>query len=215
MSSTYQTLQCLLYSGQGVGTFFVQAFRQQISMQNCRPSSFDCTNTTALHQALWLGLIAPDSNISCRWFQTSSTNCEGIHLNHSLKGVSSVTYLNPDYDIAQWSGVGIAQPHTGDFGAYEVGNCPHLQWMITYILRCDFIYLGTIVQEGHTTFSIYPHSSYISEPHTIAERGLDSRRASVGWFLCLGSLCLGALHGTRCCQRGLGSLHWCCPLLPI
>ena len=27
------------------------------------------TNTTALHEALWLGQIAPDSNISHRWFQ--------------------------------------------------------------------------------------------------------------------------------------------------
>ena len=59
-------------------------------MQNHRPPSFFCTNTTALHQALWLGLIAPDSIISHRWFQTSSTNSgRGIHLNHSLKGVSS------------------------------------------------------------------------------------------------------------------------------
>ena len=63
------------------------------SMQNCRLPSFFCTNTTALHQALWLGLIAPDSNISCRWFWTSSTNGGGIHLNHSLKGVSSITFI--------------------------------------------------------------------------------------------------------------------------
>ena len=92
MSSTYQTLQCLLYSGQRVGVLFVQAFSQQKSMQDHRPPSFFCTNTTALHQALWLGLIAPDSNISCRWFQTSSTNGGGICLNCSLKGVSSVTF---------------------------------------------------------------------------------------------------------------------------
>ena len=62
-------------------------------MQNHRLPSFFCTNTTALHQALWLGLIAPDSNISHRWFQTSSTNGRGICLNHSLKGVSSVTFI--------------------------------------------------------------------------------------------------------------------------
>ena len=68
-------------------------FRQQKSMQNHRPPSFFCTNITALHQALWLGLIAPDSNISHRWFQTSSTNGGAIHLNHSLKGVSSVTFI--------------------------------------------------------------------------------------------------------------------------
>ena len=62
-------------------------------MQNHRVPSFFLTNTTALHQALWLGQIAPESNISHRWFQTSSTNGGGIHLNHSLKGVSSVTFV--------------------------------------------------------------------------------------------------------------------------
>ena len=37
--------------------------------------------------------MAPDSNISLRWFLTSSTIGGEIHLNHSLKGVSSVTYM--------------------------------------------------------------------------------------------------------------------------
>ena len=37
--------------------------------------------------------MAPDSNISCRWLLTSSTNGGGIHLNHSLKGVSLVTFI--------------------------------------------------------------------------------------------------------------------------
>ena len=36
-------------------------------------------------------------------------------------------YLNSDHDIAQWSCVGITQPHTSDFGTYEVGNWPYLQ----------------------------------------------------------------------------------------
>ena len=62
-------------------------------MQNCRPPSFFLTHTTALHQALWLGQISPDSNISSRLFGTSSTNGGGIHLNHSLKGVSSITFI--------------------------------------------------------------------------------------------------------------------------
>ena len=62
-------------------------------MQNCRPSSFFLTSTTALHQALWLGKIVPDSSISCRWFWTSSTNGRGICLNHYLKGVSSITFI--------------------------------------------------------------------------------------------------------------------------
>ena len=37
--------------------------------------------------------MAPDSNISHRWFQTSSTNSEEIYLNCSLNGVSSVTFI--------------------------------------------------------------------------------------------------------------------------
>ena len=62
-------------------------------MQNHRPPSFFLTNTTALHHTLWLGLIVPDSIISCRWFQSLSTRGGGICLNHSLKGVSSVTFI--------------------------------------------------------------------------------------------------------------------------
>ena len=62
-------------------------------MQNHRLPSFFLTNTTVLHQALWLGQIAPDSNISHRWFQTFSTNGGQICLNHSLKGVSSITFI--------------------------------------------------------------------------------------------------------------------------
>ena len=69
------------------------AFRWQNLIQNDKLPSFFHINTTALHQELWLGLIAPDSNISCRWFQTFSTNGRGIHLNHSLKGVSSITFI--------------------------------------------------------------------------------------------------------------------------
>ena len=62
-------------------------------MQNCRLPSFFLTNTTALHHTLWLGLIVPDSSISHRWFQSSSTSSRGICLNCSLKGVSSVTFI--------------------------------------------------------------------------------------------------------------------------
>ena len=62
-------------------------------MQKHRPPSFFLTSTMALHQALWLGLMVPDSNISLRWFLTSSTIGSGIHLNRSLKGVSSVTFM--------------------------------------------------------------------------------------------------------------------------
>ena len=62
-------------------------------MQNCRPPSFFLINTTTLHHILWLDWIAPDSSISCRWFWTSSTRGGEICLNHSLKGVSSVTFI--------------------------------------------------------------------------------------------------------------------------
>ena len=62
-------------------------------MQKHWPPSFFLANTTALHQALWLGLIVPDSSISCRWLWTSSTGSRRICLNHSLKGVSSVTFI--------------------------------------------------------------------------------------------------------------------------
>ena len=71
----------------------MQVFRWQKSIQKCKLPSFFCTNTTALHHTLWLGLMAPDSNISFKWFLTSSTNGGGIRLNHSLKGVSSVTFI--------------------------------------------------------------------------------------------------------------------------
>ena len=62
-------------------------------MQNCRLLSFFLNNTTALHHTLKLGLIVPDPSISYRWFWTSSTSSRGIHLNHSLKGVSSVIFI--------------------------------------------------------------------------------------------------------------------------
>ena len=54
---------------------------------------FFLTSMTALHQALWLGLMATDSNISLRWFLTSSTIDSGICLNNSLNGVSLVTFM--------------------------------------------------------------------------------------------------------------------------
>ena len=59
----------------------------------CRLPSFFHTNTMVLHQALCLGLMVPDSNISFKWFLTSSNNGGGICLNHSLKGVSSITFM--------------------------------------------------------------------------------------------------------------------------
>ena len=49
--------------------------------------------------------IAPDSSISHRWFQTSSTRGRGICLNHSLNGVSSVTFITC---LVEW-----VQPNSG------------------------------------------------------------------------------------------------------
>ena len=84
----------------------MQAFRQWKSIQNHKPPSFFCTNSTALHQALWLGLMAPDSNISHRQLLTSSTKGRGIHLNHSLKGVSLVTVIVCSMEWVQPNSVG-------------------------------------------------------------------------------------------------------------
>ena len=84
----------------------MQAFRQQKLIQNHKLPSFFCTNTTALHQALWLGLMAPDFNISHRWLLTSSTKGGGICLNCSLKGVSSVTFIVCSVQWVQPNSVG-------------------------------------------------------------------------------------------------------------
>ena len=62
-------------------------------MQKHRLLSFSLTNTTVLHHALWLGGMVPESSISHRWLQTSSTKGGGIHLNLSLKEVSSITLI--------------------------------------------------------------------------------------------------------------------------
>ena len=62
-------------------------------MQKCRPQSFFQTNSTALHHALWLGWITPESNISHKCVWTSSTNSRKICLNHPLNRKSSVTLI--------------------------------------------------------------------------------------------------------------------------
>ena len=50
--------------------------------------------------------MAPDYNISCRWLLTSSTHGEGIYLNHSLKGVSLVTFIVCSVEWVQPNSVG-------------------------------------------------------------------------------------------------------------
>ena len=101
MSCSYQTLQCLLNPWQGVGVLLHTGAQMVEVIQKCKPLSFFLTNTTMLHHTLWLGHMAPDSNISSRWLWTSSTKGEGIHLNHSLKGVSSVNLIICSVDWVQ------------------------------------------------------------------------------------------------------------------
>ena len=68
--------------------------------------------------------------------------------------------------------------------------------MIAYIPQHDGIYLGTIVQESHTTFSIYLYSGYVFDPLPSLKRvqiqegslqgGFDALRACAwGLFMVL------------------------------
>ena len=50
--------------------------------------------------------MAQDSKISHRWLLTSSTNGGGTHLNHSLKGVSSVTFIVCSVEWVQPNSIG-------------------------------------------------------------------------------------------------------------
>ena len=59
--------------------------------------------------------------------------------------------------------------------------------MITYVLWHDGIYLGTIVQEGHTTFHIYPHFSYIFDPVPLLKGVQIQERSLWSGFYALGA----------------------------
>ena len=86
MSSTYQTFQCLLYSGQRVGVL-VHMFKWWKLMLNHRPPSFFLTNTTALNHALWLGQDSTRlQHLSRDGFGPPLPKAEGICLNCLLKG---------------------------------------------------------------------------------------------------------------------------------
>ena len=80
--------------GQWIRIFLVLTFNLWKSMQKHRPPSFFLTNTTALHHGLWLGQIAPASNISLTWALISSTIGGGILQYLSLKGSSSTTLIS-------------------------------------------------------------------------------------------------------------------------
>ena len=62
-------------------------------MQKQRPPSFFQMRTTALHHGLLLGQIAPACSMSFTCVLTSSNKGGGMHLNHSIKGSSSITLI--------------------------------------------------------------------------------------------------------------------------
>ena len=75
--------------GRGWESFFVREFSLLKSIQNLKEPSFFWTSTTALHQGLLLGQIAPASSINLRCSLTSSTCGGRILLNRSLNGTVS------------------------------------------------------------------------------------------------------------------------------
>ena len=98
-------------------------------MQNHRPPSFFLTSATTLHHALCLGLIVPDSRISCRWFQTSSISSGEIHLKRYLKGVSSATLIMCSVEWVQPNSVG-SNENTSWYLARS-------QWVASMSPRCQ------------------------------------------------------------------------------
>ena len=74
--------------------------------------------------------------------------------------------------------------------------------MITYVPQHDGIYLGTIVQEGQTTFPIYPYFSYIFDPVPllkgvqIQEGSLQSGPYALGASIWGSSWCLLLSEGS-------------------
>ena len=79
--------------GRGNESFLVLAFNFRKSMQNRRVLSFFLTRTMALHQGDFEGWIAPPSNMSCRFSQTSSSRGGSICRNLSLNGSSSISSM--------------------------------------------------------------------------------------------------------------------------
>ena len=59
--------------------------------------------------------------------------------------------------------------------------------MIAYVPWNDSIYLGTIVQEGHTTFPIYLHFRYIFNPVPSLERVWIQEGSLQGGFYASGA----------------------------
>ena len=84
----------LLVYEEADGSLFVLTLSLWKSMQKCSPLSFLHTNTTGLPLGLWLGQLAPTSNIfvMCAW--TSSSMGRRILWKHSLKGSLSTTLIS-------------------------------------------------------------------------------------------------------------------------
>ena len=93
MASAHQALQYLLYPGKRVGILLCVSIQVAKVNTKMQAAILFHTNTIALHHVLWLGLMVPDSYISFKWFLASSTSGSRIRLNHSLKWVSSVTFI--------------------------------------------------------------------------------------------------------------------------
>ena len=119
------------------------------------PIPLHCTKT------LWLGLMAPDSNISCRWLLTSSTNGGGICLNCSLKGVSSVTFM---VCSVEW-----VQPNS-------TGSNENTSWYLARMLVCSICQLwGPGIQATQVQlFKQFTMSLPNSQPRGMGIMGLIS-----------------------------------------
>ena len=79
--------------------------------------------------------------------------------------------------------------------------------MITYIFRHDGVDLGAIVQESHTTLTIYIHFSYVFDPMPML-KGVQIQEGSLLGGLCLENLYLGGslMHWLLLEGSGLPSL---------
>ena len=202
-------------------------------MQKHKPPSLFLTSMTALHQALWLGLMAPDSNISLRWFLTSSTIGGGICLNRSLKGVSSVTFMVCSVEWVQPSSAGSNenmswysarswQASSANSGAHESKplrsnsskSLPHLFLIINFgVWRSGHVLSWTCKLSG------LGGSGTGSTGYCPCHRGLLSRSFGVGGVILHHHYCLLAalpqfsiciLHGKTWWQGailGMQSLH--------
>ena len=116
------------FSEGGRGPFLYMHSRGKSPYRIVGLHPFFITNTMALHQALWLGWMAPDSSISQRRFHTSSTKGRGICLIHSLKGVSSVTLDKCLVEWVQPNSAGSNEKHIVIFGQQLAGICCELWW---------------------------------------------------------------------------------------